>query len=137
MSHGEPKFEALTPIFPDKLLNLEHDPKNLSTRLINLIAPVGAGQRAMIVSPPKAGKTSILKDIANAVTLNHPEVRQIMSLIGERPEEVTDMDRSVDAEVIASTFDEPVTAHVRMAEIGWGPGQTSGRKRYACCDFDG
>ncbi len=117
-SRRRPKFEALTPIFPDKLLNLEHDPKNLSTRLINLIAPVGAGQRAMIVSPPKAGKTSILKDIANAVTLNHPEVRQIMSLIGERPEEVTDMDRSVDAEVIASTFDEPVTAHVRMAEIG-------------------
>jgi transcription termination factor Rho len=117
-SRRRPKFEALTPIFPGKLLNLEHDPKNLSTRLINLIAPVGAGQRAMIVSPPKAGKTSILKDIANAVTLNHPEVRQIMSLIGERPEEVTDMDRSVDAEVIASTFDEPVTAHVRMAEIG-------------------
>lgn len=117
-SRRRPKFEALTPIFPDKLLNLEHDPKNLSTRLINLIAPVGAGQRAMIVSPPKAGKTSILKDIANAVTLNHPEVRQIMSLIGERPEEVTDMDRSVDAEVIASTFDKPVTAHVRMAEIG-------------------
>ncbi|NLG40100.1 MAG: transcription termination factor Rho [Chloroflexi bacterium] len=112
-----PKFEALTPIFPNELLNLEHDPMNLSTRMINLVAPIGGGQRAMIVSPPKAGKTSILKDIANAISVNHPEVRQIMSLIGERPEEVTDMDRSVDAEVIASTFDEPVQAHVRMAEV--------------------
>jgi transcription termination factor Rho len=82
-----------------------------------MIAPIGGGQRAMIVSPPKAGKTTILKDIANAIAVNHPEVRQIMSLIGERPEEVTDMDRSVDAEVVASTFDEPVNAHVRMAEI--------------------
>ena len=111
------RFEALTPIFPDFRLNLEHDPKNLSTRMINLIAPIGGGQRAMIVSPPKAGKTTILKDIANAIAVNHPQVRQIMSLIGERPEEVTDMDRSVEAEVIASTFDEPVNAHVRMAEI--------------------
>ncbi|MEL7645441.1 MAG: transcription termination factor Rho [Anaerolineaceae bacterium] len=111
------RFEALTPIFPDFRLNLEHDPKNLSTRLINLIAPIGGGQRAMIVSPPKAGKTTILKDIANAIAVNHPEVCQIMSLIGERPEEVTDMDRSVEAEVVASTFDEPVNAHVRMAEI--------------------
>jgi transcription termination factor Rho len=116
-ARNRPKFESLTPIFPDKLLNLEHDPKNLSTRLINMIAPIGGGQRAMIVSPPKAGKTTILKDIANAISVNHPEVRQIMSLIGERPEEVTDMDRSVDAEVVASTFDEPVNAHVRMAEI--------------------
>jgi len=99
-----PKFESLTPIFPDTRLDLEHDPKNLSTRLINLIAPIGGGQRAMIVSPPKAGKTTILKDIANAISMNHPEIRQIMSLIGERPEEVTDMDRSVDAEVVASTF---------------------------------
>ncbi|MGV8050712.1 MAG: transcription termination factor Rho [Anaerolineaceae bacterium] len=112
-----PKFESLTPIFPDFRLNLEHDPKNLSTRMINLIAPIGGGQRAMIVSPPKAGKSTIVKDIANAISANHPEVRQIMSLIGERPEEVTDMDRSVDAEVVASTFDEPVNAHVRMAEI--------------------
>ncbi|MGB4595414.1 MAG: transcription termination factor Rho [Anaerolineaceae bacterium] len=112
------KFENLTPIFPDFLLNLEYDPRNLSTRMINLIAPIGGGQRAMIVSPPKAGKTTILKDISNAIAVNHPKVRQIMSLIGERPEEVTDMDRSVEAEVIASTFDEPVNAHVRMAEIG-------------------
>ncbi len=112
-----PRFENLTPIFPNKLLNLEYDPHNLATRMINLVAPIGGGQRAMIVSPPKAGKTTILKDIANAISANNPEVRQIMSLIGERPEEVTDMDRSVDAEVIASTFDEPVNAHVRMAEI--------------------
>ncbi len=112
-----PRFEALTPIFPNEMLNLEYDPMNLSTRMINLVAPIGGGQRAMIVSPPKAGKTTILKDIANAISANHPEVRQIMSLIGERPEEVTDMDRSVDAEVIASTFDEPVQSHVRMAEV--------------------
>jgi transcription termination factor Rho len=112
-----PRFEKLTPIFPDKRFNLEYDPKVLSTRVINMIAPIGRGQRGMIVSPPKAGKTTILKDVANAISANHPDVRQIMSLIGERPEEVTDMDRSVDAEVVASTFDEPVTAHVRMAEI--------------------
>jgi transcription termination factor Rho len=112
-----PRFENLTPVFPNRLLNLEHDPLNLSTRMINLVAPSGAGQRAMIVSPPKAGKTTILKDIANAISIVNPEVRQIMSLIGERPEEVTDMDRSVEAEVIASTFDEPVNSHVRMAEI--------------------
>jgi transcription termination factor Rho len=112
-----PRFGQLTPIFPDQRFNLEYDPKVLSTRVINLIAPIGRGQRGMIVSPPKAGKTTILKEIANAISANHPEVRQIMSLIGERPEEVTDMDRSVEAEVVASTFDEPVTAHVRMAEI--------------------
>lgn len=112
-----PRFGQLTPIFPDKRFNLEYDPNVLSTRIINLIAPIGRGQRGMIVSPPKAGKTTILKDIANAIYANHPDVRQIMSLIGERPEEVTDMDRSVEAEVVASTFDEPVTAHVRMAEI--------------------
>jgi len=112
-----PRFGRLTPIFPDKRFNLEYDPKVLSTRVINLIAPIGRGQRGMIVSPPKAGKTTILKEIANAIYANHPDVRQIMSLIGERPEEVTDMDRSVEAEVVASTFDEPVTAHVRMAEI--------------------
>jgi transcription termination factor Rho len=112
-----PRFEKLTPIFPDQRFNLEYDSRVISTRIINLIAPIGRGQRGMIVSPPKAGKTTILKEIANAISANHPDVRQIMSLIGERPEEVTDMDRSVDAEVVASTFDEPVTAHVRMAEI--------------------
>jgi len=116
-ARNRPKFENLTPIFPNKLLSLEYDPLNLATRMINLVAPIGGGQRAMIVSPPKAGKTTILKDVANAISVTNPQVRQIMSLIGERPEEVTDMDRSVEAEVIASTFDEPVNAHVRMAEI--------------------
>jgi transcription termination factor Rho len=112
-----PKFEELTPIFPDKRFDLETDPNVLSTRVINLIAPIGRGQRGMIVSPPKAGKTTILKDIANAIAKQNPEVHLIISLIGERPEEVTDMDRSVDAEVVASTFDEPVSSHVRAAEI--------------------
>lgn len=112
-----PNFEDLTPIFPDKRFDLETDRSVLSTRLINLIAPIGRGQRGMIVSPPKAGKTTILKQIANAISENYPDVHLIVALIGERPEEVTDMDRSVDGEVVASTFDEPVTAHVRTAEI--------------------
>ena len=112
-----PRFEKLTPIFPDKRFDLETDPKILATRLINMIAPIGYGQRGLIVSPPKAGKTSILKQIANAISLKNPEVHMIVALIGERPEEVTDMDRSVDAEVISSTFDEPVTSHVRVAEM--------------------
>ncbi len=110
-------FESLTPIFPDKRFDLETDRNALATRLINLIAPIGRGQRGMIVSPPKAGKTTILKQIANAISSKHPEVHLIMCLIGERPEEVTDMDRSVDAEVVSSTFDEPVNLHVRAAEI--------------------
>ena len=112
-----PNFEDLTPIFPDKRFDLETDRSVLSTRLINLIAPIGRGQRGMIVSPPKAGKTTILKQVANAISENYPDVHLIVALIGERPEEVTDMDRSVDGEVVASTFDEPVTAHVRTAEI--------------------
>jgi len=112
-----PNFESLTPIFPEKRFDLEASHSMLSARLINLIAPIGRGQRGMIVSPPKAGKTTILKDVANAISQRYPEVHLIMALIGERPEEVTDMDRSVDAEVIASTFDEPVSSHVRTAEI--------------------
>ncbi len=110
-------FESLTPIFPDKRFDLETDKSILSSRLINLIAPIGRGQRGLIVSPPKAGKTTILKQLANSITANNPEIHLIIALIGERPEEVTDMDRSVDAEVVASTFDEPVSAHVRTAEI--------------------
>ncbi|HOW91194.1 MAG TPA: transcription termination factor Rho [Anaerolineaceae bacterium] len=110
-------FESLTPIFPDKRFDLETDRSILASRLINLIAPIGRGQRGMIVSPPKAGKTTILKQLANSITANNPEIHLIIALIGERPEEVTDMDRSVDAEVVASTFDEPVSAHVRTAEI--------------------
>jgi transcription termination factor Rho len=112
-----PTFESLTPIFPDKRFDLETEREVLSNRLINLIAPIGRGQRGMIVSPPKAGKTTILKSIANAISSKYPDVHLIIALIGERPEEVTDMDRSVDAEVVASTFDEPVTSHVRTAEI--------------------
>lgn len=110
-------FETLTPIFPDQRFDLETNPKVLSTRIIDMIAPIGRGQRAMIVSPPKAGKTTIIKELCNAITANNPGTYVTLVLIGERPEEVTDMDRSVDAEVVASTFDEPVTAHVRTAEI--------------------
>jgi transcription termination factor Rho len=110
-------FERLTPIFPEVRFNLETQPRILSTRMLNLIAPVGFGQRGLIVSPPKAGKTTVLKDIANAISENYPEVHLMVALIGERPEEVTDMDRSVDAEVIASTFDDPVHHHVRVAEM--------------------
>ena len=112
-----PTFESLVPIFPDQRFDLETDPRELAPRLINLIAPIGRGQRGLIVSPPKAGKTTILKQIANSISKKNPEVDLMVALIGERPEEVTDMDRSVDAEVIASTFDEPVTSHVRTAEI--------------------
>ncbi|PWH12309.1 MAG: transcription termination factor Rho [Anaerolineae bacterium] len=112
-----PKFENLTPIFPDKRFDLETRSDILATRMINLIAPIGRGQRGLIVSPPKSGKTTILKQIANAISTQYPDVHLMVALIGERPEEVTDMDRSVDAEVIASTFDEPVTSHVRTAEI--------------------
>ncbi len=112
-----PRFENLTPIFPDLRFDLETKGDILATRMINLIAPIGRGQRGLIVSPPKAGKTTILKQIANAISTQYPDVHLMVALIGERPEEVTDMDRSVDAEVIASTFDEPVTSHVRTAEI--------------------
>ena len=112
-----PVFENLTPIFPDKRFDLETSREPYAPRLINLIAPIGRGQRGLIVSPPKAGKTTILKQIANAISKQYSDIHLMVALIGERPEEVTDMDRSVDAEVIASTFDEPVTAHVRTAEI--------------------
>jgi transcription termination factor Rho len=112
-----PVFEQLTPIFPDVRFDLEVDRHNLAMRLINLVAPIGRGQRGLIVSPPKAGKTNILKQLANSVSTKYPDVHLMVALIGERPEEVTDMDRSVDAEVISSTFDEPVTSHVRVAEM--------------------
>lgn len=116
-TRDRPVFESLTPIFPDKRFDLETDRHTLATRLINLVTPVGRGQRGLIVSPPKAGKTTILKQIANAISTRYPDVHLMVALIGERPEEVTDMDRSVDAEVISSTFDEPVTSHVRVAEM--------------------
>jgi transcription termination factor Rho len=114
-----PHFEKLTPIFPKQLLSLETDPKILATRLINLVAPIGRGQRGLIVSPPKAGKTTILKQIANGVMANYNDVHTMILLIGERPEEVTDMRRSVSpkAEVIASTFDEPVEDHCKVSEM--------------------
>jgi len=110
-------FESMTPIFPDQLYNVETERDILATRLINMIVPIGRGSAGLIVSPPKAGKTTILKQIANGISTQYPDVHLMVVLIGERPEEVTDMDRSVDAEVIASTFDEPVTSHVRTAEI--------------------
>ncbi|MBI5879926.1 MAG: transcription termination factor Rho [Chloroflexi bacterium] len=114
---NRPNFENLTPIFPNQQYKLETKPSLLTTRLLDLIAPVGRGQRGLIVSPPKAGKTTVLKHIANAISANYPEVHLMIALIGERPEEVTDMDRSVEAEVISSTFDDPVTDHVRVAEM--------------------
>lgn len=110
-------FESMTPIFPNERFNIEYDPASYATRMIDLIAPIGRGQRGMIVSPPKAGKTTILKQVANAISSSYPDIHLIIALIGERPEEVTDMDRSVDAEVVASTFDEPVSQHVRTSEI--------------------
>ena len=110
-------FENLTPIFPDKIMRLENDPKTISTRMIDLLAPIGRGQRGLIVSAPKAGKTTLLKDIAAGITANHPDVHLMVALIGERPEEVTDVKRSVRGEVFSSTFDEPVEDHCRVAEL--------------------
>ena len=112
-----PNFDTLTPIFPLELIDLETQPHILSTRLVNLVAPIGRGQRGLIVSPPKAGKTIILKAIANGVTTNCDDIHLIVCLIGERPEEVTDMKRSVDGEVVSSTFDEPVEDHTKVAEM--------------------
>jgi transcription termination factor Rho len=112
-----PNFESRTPIFPDERFMLERGYNHLTTRLLSMIAPIGKGQRGLIVSPPKAGKTTVLKRIANGITASHPEVHLMVVLIGERPEEVTDMDRSVEAEVISSTFDEPVKSHADVAEL--------------------
>jgi len=112
-----PSFDQLTPIFPNEQLHLETEPNILATRLVDLIAPIGRGQRGLIVSPPKAGKTLLLKSIANGITANHADVHLMVLLIGERPEEVTDMKRSVKGEVISSTFDEPVEDHTKVAEM--------------------
>jgi transcription termination factor Rho len=117
MARRRPSFSSLTPTFPDKLINLETRQDALSTRLINLVAPIGRGQRGLIVSPPKAGKTMILKAIANAISTNYNDISIIVCLIGERPEEVTDMKRSVKGEVIAATFDEAVENQTRVAEL--------------------
>jgi len=110
-------FDNLTPLYPQEKLNLEHDPKNYSTRTLDLFAPIGKGQRGLIVSPPRTGKTVLLQDIAHSISANHPEVVLMVLLIDERPEEVTDMQRSVSGEVISSTFDEPATCHVQVAEM--------------------
>ncbi len=110
-------FENLTPIYPNEQLELETTQENLSGRVMDLLTPIGKGQRGLIVSPPRAGKTMILQSIANSVTTNHPECVLIVLLIDERPEEVTDMQRSVRGEVISSTFDEPATRHVQVAEM--------------------
>ncbi len=117
VARRRPHFDQLTPIFPRKMLNLETLPNVLSTRLLNLIAPIGRGQRGMIVSPPKAGKTLLLKAIANGITANYADIHLMVLLIGERPEEVTDMKRSVDGEVISSTFDEDVDSQTKVSEM--------------------
>ena len=110
-------FDNLTPLYPDEKLELEFDPKNASTRIIDLLVPIGKGQRCLIVSPPRAGKTVLLQNMANAITNNQPDVALIVLLIDERPEEVTDMKRSVNGEVVSSTFDEPAARHVQVAEM--------------------
>jgi transcription termination factor Rho len=110
-------FDNLTPLYPSERIRLESDPKNMSTRIMDLMTPIGKGQRGLIVSPPRTGKTMLLKAIANAVTANHRDIHKIVLLIDERPEEVTDMARSVEAEVISSTFDEPPQRHVQVAEM--------------------
>ena len=110
-------FDNLTPLYPEEKIRLEHDPKDASTRIMDFLAPLGRGQRALITSPPKAGKTILLQKVANAITINHPDMKLIVLLIDERPEEVTDMKRSVNAEVISSTFDEPADRHVAVAEM--------------------
>jgi transcription termination factor Rho len=110
-------FDNLTPVFPERKINLESKPNNYSTRIIDLFVPQGFGQRCLIVAPPKAGKTVLLQDIANSITDNHKDAKLIVLLIDERPEEVTDMRRNVDAEVVSSTFDEPANRHVQVAEM--------------------
>jgi transcription termination factor Rho len=110
-------FDNLIPLYPEEKLKLEYDPENYSTRIMDLFTPIGKGQRGLIVSPPRAGKTVLLKDIAHSITANHKEVILMVLLIDERPEEVTDMERNVKGEVISSTFDEPATRHVQVAEM--------------------
>ena len=110
-------FPALTPLYPDRHIKLETEPHKLSTRIMDLVAPVGFGQRGLIVAPPKAGKTMLLKEIANSITTNYPDAELIVLLIDERPEEVTDIERSVNADVVSSTFDEVPENHVKVAEL--------------------
>lgn len=113
-----PHFQALTPLYPEERIILETEPRNYSTRIMDLVTPIGLGQRGLIVAPPKAGKTSLLKEIANAISTNKPDAKLFILLVGERPEEVTDIERSVEsAEVVHSTFDEPPQHHVKVAEL--------------------
>ena len=116
-SRRRPMFSQLTPIFPNKRLNLDCEPNDIATRLVNMFAPIGLGQRALIVSPPKAGKTTLLKRIAKSISLSSPDIILMALLIDERPEEVTDISRSIDGEVIASTFDRPADEHIRVANL--------------------
>jgi transcription termination factor Rho len=115
--HDRTIFDNLTPLYPEERLDLEYDQKNMSTRIIDMLVPLGKGQRCLIVAPPRAGKTVLMQDIANAITTNHPDVIPIVLLIDERPEEVTDMQRNVDAEVVSSTFDEQANRHVQVADM--------------------
>jgi len=124
-------FENLTPLYPDERLNLEYHPGVISTRIMDILTPIGKGQRGLIVAPPRTGKTVLLKEIANSIVKNHPKVKLIMLLIDERPEEVTDMQRSVDAEVISSTFDESASRHVQISEI-----VIAKAKRLVECGYD-
>ncbi|MBE0446515.1 MAG: transcription termination factor Rho [Actinobacteria bacterium] len=117
LARSRAQFESLTPIYPNERFRLETRPQDVTTRIIDLTAPIGKGQRGLIVSPPKAGKTTILKQIANAITTNNPEVHMMALLVDERPEEVTDMERSIKGEVVSSTFDQPADNHVAVAEL--------------------
>lgn len=110
-------FDNLTPLYPDQKINLENNPNDYTTRIMDLLTPIGLGQRGLIVAQPKTGKTTILQKIANSITANHPDIYLIVLLIDERPEEVTDMERSVQAEVVSSTFDEPAERHVQVADM--------------------
>ena len=116
-TRDRPKFESLTPVFPDQIIKLETTAQEVSMRLMDMVSPIGRGQRGLIVSPPKAGKTTILKQIANGAAINAPDMKIMVALIGERPEEVTDMRRSINGEVYSSTFDEPVEDHCKVAEM--------------------
>src|SRR5262245_39900665 len=117
IAKGKTLFDNLTPLYPQDMVNLETTAEEVSTRIINLLAPIGKGQRGLIVSPPKAGKTILLQKIANSITANHPDIVLIVLLIDERPEEVTDMQRSVKGEVVSSTFDEPAERHVQVSDM--------------------
>ena len=123
LSKERPQFDTLTPVFPDVQLILETEKDNLSTRLMDLLSPIGRGQRGLIVAPPKAGKTTLLKHIAQGISANSPDVSLMVALIGERPEEVTDVKRSVQGEVFSSTFDDPVEDHCRVAELALDRGK--------------